>query len=149
MKEAGAVGVLINHSEHRLQLNRVYGRINRAHQIGLLTLVCADTPQKGKKIASMGPDAIAIEPPELIGSGIAVSKAKPEVVAGAVEVIAKVNPQIHVLCGAGISKGEDVSAALSLGTEGVLLASGVVKAQNPASILADMAGAMARRRGKV
>lgn len=74
---------------------------------------------------------MAIEPPELIGSGIPVSKASPEVVTGAVKAAAGVK----VLCGAGISKGEDVKAAIELGTHGVLLASGVTKAADPEAAL--------------
>jgi len=43
-----------------------------------------------------------------------------------------------VLCGAGISTGEDVKAAIGLGTEGVLLASGVVKSADPKAVLLDL-----------
>jgi len=78
---------------------------------------------------------IAVEPPELIGTGISVSKAKPEVVSGSVELVKQINPDVIVLCGAGITTGEDVAAALRLGTEGVLVASGIVKAQNPYKVL--------------
>ena len=78
----------------------------------------------------MNPDMIAIEPPELIGSGIPVSKANPEVVEGTVREVRKINKDVIILCGAGISKGEDVKSALELGASGVLLASGVVKAKN-------------------
>jgi triosephosphate isomerase len=43
-----------------------------------------------------------------------------------------------VLCGAGISKGEDLRAALDLGSKGVLLASGIVKAKDPKAALEDL-----------
>ena len=82
---------------------------------------------------------LAIEPPELIGTGIPVSKAKPEVVRGAVQAVQKINPDVHVLCGAGISTGDDVARAIELGAEGVLLASAYVKAKEPKLVLIDMA----------
>ncbi len=81
---------------------------------------------------------MAVEPPELIGSGIPVSKADPEVVSGSVEAVRQVNPDVKVLCGAGISKGEDLISALELGSVGVLLASGVVKAKDPKAALYDL-----------
>ena len=81
---------------------------------------------------------MAVEPPELIGSGIPVSKADPQVVTGSVEAVTRVNPAVKVLCGAGISKGEDLLAALELGSVGVLLASGIVKAKDPRVALEDL-----------
>ncbi|MCD6235493.1 MAG: triose-phosphate isomerase, partial [Thaumarchaeota archaeon] len=95
--------------------------------------------------AALGPDMIAIEPPELIGTGIPVSKAKPEVVSGAVEAVKRINTEVHVLCGAGISTGEDVARAIELGAEGVLLASAYVKAKDPKKVLSEMAETALRR----
>jgi triosephosphate isomerase len=90
---------------------------------------------------------IAVEPPELIGSGIAVSKAKPEIITETVSRIRRINNDVVILCGAGITSGEDVRGALRLGTQGVLVASGVVKAKNQAAAIEDLAGAC-RRVGK-
>lgn len=142
--EAGAVGTMINHSERRLQLEVIGATVKRAKEADLHTVVCVDTVEKGRQVASFNPDAVAIEPPELIGSGIPVSKAKPEIVSGAVEAVRRVNPRIKVLCGAGITSGEDVSAAMKLGAEGILVASGVVKAKDPHAALLDLALAMKR-----
>ena len=83
----------------------------------------------------MNPDITSMEPPELIGSGISVSKSKPEIVSDTVKLVQRVNPQMPILCGAGISTAEDVSKALELGTRGVLVASGIVKAKDPYSVL--------------
>jgi triosephosphate isomerase len=55
-----------------------------------------------------------------------------------VEAVTRVNPAVKVLCGAGISKGEDLLAALELGSVGVLLASGIVKAKDPRVALEDL-----------
>jgi len=139
LKEAGVDGVVLNHSEHRLKLADINWLIKHAKEIGLQTLVCADEPETAASIAVLKPDMIAIEPPELIGTGIPVSKAKPEVVTKSVELIKKVNKEVQVLTGAGISKGEDVYIAIKLGTVGVLVASAIVKSNNPYEVLKDMA----------
>ena len=89
----------------------------------------------------MNPDIISIEPPELIGSGVAVSKAKPEEVTKTIKLVRKVNAEAHILCGAGISHGEDVAVALKLQTQGVLVASAIVKAKDPYSVLLEFADA--------
>ncbi len=131
---AGARGTLINHSERRLQLAEIDAANETAQGSGLTTIICTNNVATTKAAASLSPDFVAIEPPELIGSGIPVSKANPEIVTGAVEAA----KGTKVLCGAGISKGEDVRAAIELGTEGVLLASGVTKASDPKVALQDL-----------
>ncbi len=137
--EAGAHGVILNHSEHRLKLADINWLIKRAGKLGLKTLVCADVPETGAAVAVLGPDMVAVEPPELIGTGIPVSKAKPEVITGSVELIRRVNRNVLILTGAGISSGEDVYKAIKLGTVGVLVASAIVKSENPYNVIKDMA----------
>jgi len=131
LAEAGARGTLINHSERRLQLADIDAANEAAKRAKLATIICSNNIPTTTAAASLRPDFVAIEPPELIGSGIPVSKANPDIVTGAVEAAAGVK----VLCGAGISKGEDVKAAIELGTHGVLLASGVTKATDPEAAL--------------
>lgn len=138
VKGAGAVGTLINHSERRLSLKAIQRTVQRAEEVGLLSLVCADTPKRTSQVAAFKPDMVAIEPPELIGTGIPVSKAQPEIVVNAVNLVRKQDSRVIVLCGAGITTGEDVTAALALGAQGVLLASGVVKAQNRRKVILDL-----------
>ena len=144
IKEAGAVGTLINHSERRLKLADIDATIARAREVDLLSTVCANNAAVSAAASALKPDMIAVEPPELIGTGIPVSKAKPEVVTGTVELIKRINPDVVVLCGAGITRGEDVAAALRLGTEGVLVASGVVKAKDPYKVLLEFAEAITK-----
>jgi triosephosphate isomerase len=139
IREAGAVGTLINHSERRLKLADIDAAITRARESDLLSVVCTNNTAVSAAVASLKPDMIAVEPPELIGTGIPVSKAKPEVVSGTVDLVKRINPQVVILCGAGITKGEDVAAALRLGTEGVLVASGIVKAKDPYTVLLEFA----------
>jgi triosephosphate isomerase len=130
LKEAGAVGSLVNHSEHPLRPEEIEGCVRRLREVGLVSVVCAGDPELCRKVASFRPDFVAVEPPELIGTGRAVSKVRPEVVGEAVRLVKGVDPSVRVLCGAGISTGEDVRMALELGAEGVLLASSVVKARD-------------------
>ncbi|RLG07182.1 MAG: triose-phosphate isomerase [Thaumarchaeota archaeon] len=141
VKAVGAVGSIVNHSEHRLLLADIGMVLERLRENKLISLLCTDTVETTKAGAALGPDMLAIEPPELIGTGIPVSKAKPEVVTGAVEAVKKINPSVHILCGAGISTGDDVAKAIELGTEGVLLASAYVKAKDPKKVLSEMAEA--------
>jgi triosephosphate isomerase len=139
VKEAGVVGTLINHSERQLKLSDIDKIVNLTREKGLLSCVCANNPSVSVAVAALRPDIIAVEPPELIGTGIPVSKAKPEVVTDTVKLVRKVNSDVVILCGAGISHGEDVAAALKLGTQGVLVASGVVKAKDPYAIMRELA----------
>lgn len=137
--EAGAIGTLLNHSERQLLLADLEAALGRAKAVGLKTVVCSNNRTVSCAAAALGPDFIAVEPPELIGTGIPVSQAQPEVVTATVEVIRKMNPSVTPLCGAGISTGKDVAAAIKLGTRGVLLASGVTKAADPEQVLREMA----------
>lgn len=141
VKEAGAVGTLVNHSERQLRLSDIEQTIRIARGNGLVSVVCANNPSISAAVATLGPDMVAIEPPELIGTGIPVSKAQPQIITGTVSLVRKVNPDVRILCGAGISRGEDVAAALKLGTQGVLVASGIVKAEHPYAILREFADA--------
>ena len=142
--DAGCYGTLLNHSERKLSLEVIEASIHRAREVDLFTIVCADTIETAKRIALLNPDVIAIEPPELIGSGIPVSKAQPEIVSGSVAAVNSVNPDVSVLCGAGITSGEDASASLDLGAKGILVASGVVKSSDPYTSLLDLARSMQR-----
>lgn len=138
VRDAGAVGTLINHSERRLPFETVEATIQRAKEIGLISCVCVDTPRTAQRIASYRPDIVAVEPPELIGTGIPVSQAQPEMVTNTVTLVREVNADVTILCGAGITRGADVEAALKLGTEGVLIASGIVKAADRRAALLDL-----------
>lgn len=142
VKKDGASGVFINHSERKLELGEVKKCVGFAYKYGLTSLCFASTPEEAGEIAIFGPDFIAIEPPELIGTGISVSVTKPDIITEAIDVIKGVNPDIVVLCGAGITNGEDVKKAMELGTKGVVVASGVVKSRDPKKVLEVLAEAI-------
>jgi triosephosphate isomerase len=136
--EAGAVGTLINHSERRLKLADIDAAVSAAERADLETCVCANNPDQIAAATALGPDAVAVEPPALIGGDVSVSTADPEIVEGAVAAANRVDDAVDVYCGAGISTGDDVTAAEDLGASGVLLASGVAKADDPRAALEDL-----------
>ncbi|MBP2045748.1 triose-phosphate isomerase [Methanobacterium aggregans] len=138
VKEAGASGTLINHSEQRMKLADIDNVVKKVTANDMVSVVCTNNVETSAAAATLRPDFVAIEPPELIGSGIPVSKAEPEVVEGTVDVIHQINPDVKVLCGAGISTGEDMKAAMDLGAEGVLLASGIILADDPKAALLNL-----------
>jgi len=135
-KVAGAYGTILNHSEHRIPFDILEKSIQRAKEVDLKTVVCAETAEEATQIMQkFQPDLVAVEPPELIGGDISVSTANPEIIRNSVELIGKGK----VLVGAGIKNGEDVKIAVELGSVGVLLASGITKSDTPETVLEDLA----------
>jgi triosephosphate isomerase len=137
-KASGAKGTLVNHSEHRVKIAEIHDIIDRARPAGLSTIVCTNNLAVSRACAAMEPDFVAIEPPELIGGDISVTTANPMIVADTVKSIRLISPKVGVLCGAGVKNGRDVKKALELGTDGVLLASGVVKSKDRRATLLDL-----------
>src|SRR5437879_7555673 len=129
--EAGAAGTLINHSERKVAWEEMAKSIPRCQKIGLEVVACADDLAEAETLAKFAPEYIAIEPPELIGGDVSVTTAKPEVISRAVERIRAANPNVVVLCGAGVLTAQYGAKAIELGTSGVLLATGVLKAKDP------------------
>ena len=129
VRSFGAQGSLLNHSEHRIdKLDTVQGLVNRLRGLQMVSVVCARTPSEVSTLARFEPDYIAIEPPELIGSGKAVSRENPSIVTDSINAAAKLTQNARVICGAGITDANDVSSALKLGAVGILVASGIIKA---------------------
>lgn len=130
IKAAGCVGSILNHSESRIPMDLLASTIQRMKGLGLSSCACAETAQEAVQVAAMEPEYIAIEPPELIGTGKAVSKARPELLTETAQALARAGYKGALLCGAGIVTGDDVATAIKLGTRGVLVASSVVKARD-------------------
>jgi triosephosphate isomerase (TIM) len=135
LKGAGAVGTLINHAEHRLTLADVSAAVEIAKAMDWQSVVCTDTTRTSAAAAALSPDFVAVEPPELIGGDVSVTSADPDIVSGARDAVKRVSSDVRLLCGAGVKTGDDVAAALELGADGVLLASGVAKAKDPEAAL--------------
>jgi len=142
IKKSNVKGALINHSEHRISSIEIQQLILRLKKLKMMSVVCVKNVAEASKYSKFNPDYIAIEPPELIGSGKAISKEKPELITGAVSVVKTGKTQTKLLCGAGIISGEDVKKAVELGSKGILVASGIVKAKNWNKIIEEFAKAM-------
>lgn len=138
LKMAGADGSLLNHAERKIPFEQISAATSRAREVGFFTVVCAKDIEEAKAIAKLKPDAVAVEPPELIGGNISVSTASPDIIKNAVKEI----PDIPVIVGAGVKTGEDIKIALRLGAKGVLVASGVTKAADPRKVLEEFAKAL-------
>lgn len=139
VREIGATGTLLNHSEKRLHFPMLEAARALCGQAGLATVICAGGVAQARHAATLKPEFLAIEPPDLIGGDVSVSTARPGVITKGVEAVQRVSPATAVLCGAGVKRREDVERALELGAKGVLLASGVTLAKDPAAALRALA----------
>lgn len=130
LKKSKISGSLINHSEHRIPSKDIIELVSRLRNLKMTSVVCVKDVPEAAKYAKLNPTYIAIEPPELIGTGRAVSTERPELITKAVQAVKAAKNKTKLLCGAGIVTGKDVRKAIELGSEGILVASGIVKAKN-------------------
>lgn len=135
--ERGARGTIINHAEHKVDIEHVQQLMQQLPD-DFPMCACAADVDEAHRLAELGPTFIAVEPPELIGGDISVTTADPAIVSDTVNAVRAINPQVRVLCGAGVKDGKDVKTAVELGAHGVLLASGVTKASDVDAVLADL-----------
>ncbi|MCG3779101.1 MAG: triose-phosphate isomerase [Candidatus Nitrosopumilus limneticus] len=142
LKKSKVSGSLINHSEHRISSKEIEKLVLKLKELKMISIVCVKDIAEVKKYIKINPDFIAIEPPELIGSGKAVSKEKPELIQKAASIVNNSHNKTKLLCGAGIVSGEDVSKAIELGSKGILVASGIIKAKDWNKIISEFAKAL-------
>ena len=135
--ERGSQGTIINHAEHKVEIEHVQNLMQQLPE-GFPICACAADVDEAHRLADLGPTFIAVEPPELIGGDISVTTADPAIVSDTVNAVRNINPDVRVLCGAGVKDGKDVKTAVELGAHGVLLASGVTKASDVDAVLADL-----------
>ena len=135
--EHGAKGTIINHAEHKVDIDHVE-KLMQQLPADFPICACAADVAEAHKLAELGPTFIAVEPPELIGGDISVTTADPAIVSDTVGAVRAINPNVRVLCGAGVKDGNDVRTAVQLGAHGVLLASGVTKANDIDAVLNDL-----------
>ncbi len=142
LKKSKVSGSLINHSEHRISANEIALLVQKLRDLKMISILCVKNVAEAKKYAKLNPDYIAIEPPELIGSGKAVSKEKPDLIIKAVNAVKSTKNKTKLLCGAGIVSGADVSKASELGSQGILVASGIIKAKSWTNMISEFAKAL-------
>lgn len=135
IKEAGAVGVMLNHAEKKLTLPVIQETIARADEVGLASIVCADTVDEIMAVAHMSPNLIVAEPTELIGTGVASDMSY---VKETIKAVREIDPRIMVLQGAGISCPQDVANVIMAGAEATGCTSGVIRAENPEAAAEEM-----------
>ena len=138
---AGAEGVMLNHVEKPVTFEVLAETIKRAEEVGLTTIVCADSMADASKIATLNPDIIVAEPSELIGTGVSVG---PEYVAAATKCVKDVNENILVLTAAGIANGTDVYNTIIAGADATGSSSGVAKAADRPAMVDEMISACRR-----
>ena len=136
---AGAEGVMLNHVEKPVTFEVLGETIKRAEEVGLTTIVCADSMADASKIATLNPDIIVAEPSELIGTGVSVG---PEYVKAATDAVKNVNKDILVLTAAGIANGQDVYNTIIAGADATGSSSGVAKAPDRAAMVDEMIAAV-------
>lgn len=139
LKSAGAVGTLLNHAEKRITLSEISKAIKRADEVGLATLVCADSPEEAAAVAQLSPNMILAEPPDLIGTDRAVGKG---FIKKTMSLVKSIDPEIIVFNSAGIKTAEDVRKVIMLGAEATGSTSGILKAKDPYRVMGEMISAL-------
>lgn len=135
VEEAGARGTLLNHSEHKLEPMTLEKTMQLVGNMAFEACICAGSPAEAEMVASYGPDFIAYEPPELIGSDErSVASERSDIIE---EVLKKVN--LPVLIGAGVKSAGDVKVGLRFGAKGILVSSHVVLAEDQERVLRELA----------
>lgn len=134
LKEAGASGLVINHSEHKMSDEMVKKTLDKAKQYGLRNVICGFNPEMVIKYDSWGPDYISYEREDMIGTGVSMITKEAENIKKLVSVLKR-----PLVIGAGISTGEDIKQAIKLGAAGAILASGFVLAKDPEAKLRELA----------
>ena len=142
LKKSKVSGSLINHSEHRISSKEIVKLVSKLKKLKMISVLCVKNVSEARKYAKLNPNYIAIEPPELIGSGKAVSKEKPELITKAADAVKSAKNNTKLLCGAGIVSGEDVVKAVELGSKGILVASGIIKAKDWNKVITEFAKSM-------
>ena len=138
LKNAGAVGTLLNHTEKRISLSEINKTIKRADKVGLATLICTDSPQEAAAVANLSPNMILAEPPDLIGSLKSVGKFRKDFILETYKLVKKINPKIIVFSSGGIKTAEDVREVIRLGAEGTGSTSGILKSREPVKTMEEM-----------
>lgn len=143
LKNAGVAGTFLNHAEHPMTINQLAKAMHRADELGILTIVCADTVEEAQAIAKLQPDVMVCEPTSLIGTGQVSDE---NYMKSTNEAVKSVSPNTKVLQAAGISTGQNVYDAILCGADGTGGTSGIVAAKDPFKTLDEMFQALDKAR---
>lgn len=150
LKAAGAHGTMLNHSEKPIPIDEIERCVRRADEVGLATLVCADSPADAEAVARFRPNIVLAEPPSLIGTGRSVGGEMSGFVSDTIARVSAVDPRIVVMCAAGVRTPQDVTAMVELGVSATGCTSGILTAPDPVAQAWAMIAAMGaawRKRG--
>lgn len=141
LKEAGADATFLNHAENSMTLAELSKTIQRAKELDIMTIVCADSVVEGQAVAEMAPDILLCEPTDLIGTG---KTADDSYTIEVCERIAKINPDVAIMIASGVTTADDCYRVVKLGADGTGATSGILKAPDPAVRVAEMAAAIVK-----
>lgn len=144
VKDAGATGVFINHTERKLSLTKIEKTIERAKKLDLISIVACDTPNAAGALAMLKPDIIVPEPPDLIGTLRSVAKERESFAIQSIKITKKVNKDVYVLLGGGVATKEDVARIIELGADGTGAARAICESKDPFKLLTSLVRALER-----
>ena len=146
LKNQGVEAVVLNHAEEQLTLTEIDKTVKRAKEVGIMSIVCADTPEQCRAIAELHPTMMICEPTSLIGTG---NTSNEDYIRKTNEAIRTVDDKILIMQAAGVSTGEDVRKVLTLGADGTGGTSGIINAPSWKDKLTEMMSALVDYREEV
>ncbi|MHC5797125.1 triose-phosphate isomerase [Lacisediminihabitans sp. FW035] len=126
--DAGAAGVMLNHDSNPLDPNSLSLSVARAKEVGLAAIVCAGTESDAERFASLEPDVILFEPPELIGT---VGGSPRNWIAQSNQSVHRAYPDVLMMHAGGVGSPEIAEAIMAAGADGTGSTSGVLGAIDP------------------
>lgn len=139
LRDNGIQAVILNHAEKPLTMANLDSCVRRAKEVGLMSIVCADTPEQCQAVAELHPTMMICEPTSLIGTGNVSNEAY---IRKTNQAIRSVDDTILIMQAAGVSTGHDVKHILELGADGTGGTSGIIKAESWQEKLEEMMSAL-------
>jgi len=123
LQDAGASGVMLNHDSHLMSPDELARTVERARGSGLQTIVCAGGESEAVAVANLGPTAVLLEPPELIGTDGSVDRAwiRPFNLS-----VRRAHPRLLLMHAGGVSSPGIARAIMRAGADGTGSTSGVL-----------------------
>ena len=113
--------------------------MKRAKELELLTIVCSDTLEETKAIATLAPDIMICEPTSLIGTG---TTSDDDYIKATNAAVKSVDKNILIIQAAGVSTGDDVYRVIMEGADGSGGTSGILNAPSRKNKIIEMLDAI-------